>query len=67
MWISRKQYNTMVDHIKSVEQENRDLLANCYEKELQISELEEITRTFKVEKIPAKRKTTTRKTKKESK
>ena len=69
MWISKKQYNTLVSHIKTLEQENKDLLANCYEKELQIMELEEINSKTKVEKILTKRKTTTRKprTKKEEK
>lgn len=66
MWISRKQYNTMVQHIKSLQSENTDLLANCYEKELQIMELEEIVSKIKVDKI-IKKTRSTKKVKKEEK
>lgn len=62
-----EQYSLMLKRIKALEEEKNDLLDNCLNKELQINELEELTRTNKIEKIPAKKRTTPRKTKKEDK
>ena len=67
MWISRKQYNVMLEHIKSLEKENLELLNGCYKRELEIDQLEELIRSKKVEKIITKSKATTKKIKKESK
>jgi len=67
MWISRAEYNIMKEQIANLEAEKIELLNNCLQKELEINELEEITRTFKTEKIPTKRKTITKKTIKKSK